>query len=164
LAVPNAQPSQQPASGLSDVQKVLIVLIVAAILILFTVPYLSNLPGVQTKSVNIVNGLITVNANSYEDYQFTLPSSATNVHVSGSFTASGGSGSDIIVYIMDSTEFTNWSTGHQVSTYYNSGQLTTSSFDVALPNGAGTYYVVYDNTYSLLSQKNVNTQVNLNYA
>ena len=117
----------------------------------------------STHTVNIVNGLITVNAGYYEYYQVYVPSGATNVQIQGSFTASGGSGNDIVVLIMDSTNFINWQNGHQASAYYNSGELTTSSFDVPLPSGSGSYYLVYSNTFSVLSQKNVNTQANLSY-
>lgn len=116
-----------------------------------------------TYTVNIVNGLITVNANDYACYPFFVPSGATNVQAQGSFTASGGSGNDIIVLIMDSTEFINWQKGNQTGAYYDSGQLTTSSFDAPLPSGSGTYYLVYSNTFSITSQKNVNTQANLSY-
>ena len=52
-----------------------------------------------THTTNIVNGLITVNANTYETYTFTIPSGASNIQVSGSFTASGGSGNDVKVDI-----------------------------------------------------------------
>jgi hypothetical protein len=62
---------------------------------------------------------------------------------------------------MDSINFINWENGHTANTYYNSGQLT-SSISATLPSG-GTYYLVYDNTFSVISQKNVNTQANLSY-
>jgi hypothetical protein len=116
----------------------------------------------STHTVNIVNDLITVNANEYEYYPFYVPSGATNVQVQGSFTASGGSVNDIEVLIMGSTDFVNWQNGNQASAYYDSGQLTTSSFDALLPSGQRTYYLVYSNTFSI-SQKNVNTQANLSY-
>jgi len=113
-----------------------------------------------TISTNVVNGVITVSAGSYQDYQVSVPSGALSAKLSGSFTASGGSGNDIIVLVLDQTSFTNWQNGHQVSAIYNSGQLTTSSFSVSLPAG-GTYYLVYSNTFSTFSSKNVNTQANL---
>jgi hypothetical protein len=117
----------------------------------------------STHTVNIANGLITVNPNDYKSYQFSVPSEATNVHVQGNFTASGDSGNDIEVLIVDSTDFINWQNRNQASAYYDSGQLTTSSFDVPLPSGPRTYYLVYSNTFSITSQKNVNTQANLSY-
>jgi RNA polymerase subunit RPABC4/transcription elongation factor Spt4 len=121
-------------------------------------------PGIipQEYTINIVNGLITVNAGLYKYYMFSVPSGASNAHVSGTFTASGGSGNDIVVLIMDSTNFINWQNGHSANTYYNSGPLTTSSFDVSLPAGE-SYYLVYSNTFSTVSSKNVQTTVNLIY-
>ncbi len=62
---------------------------------------------------------------------------------------------------MSATDYTNWSNGHSVTPLYNSGQLTTASFDVSL--GVGTYYVVYDNSFSVISTKNVTTRVDLTY-
>jgi len=113
-------------------------------------------------SSNVVNGLISVSARQYEAYQVNIPNSAYNAQLSGTFTASGGSGNDIIVYVMDATSYVNWQNGHQGSTYYNSGQTTTGSFSVNFPT-SGTYYLVYSNTFSTFSTKNVNTQVNLSY-
>lgn len=110
---------------------------------------------------NLVNGIITVQGNNYYRQQFSVTSSMQNAAVSGSFRASGGSGNDIKVLIIDSTAFINWSNGHTVSTYYNSGQLTVSSFNIALP--VGTYYLILDNTFSMISSKQVNTQVNLQW-
>ena len=115
-----------------------------------------------THTTNIVNGLVTVNANSYEEYTFTIPSGASSIQVSGSFTASGGSGNDIKVLIVDQSDFVNWENGHTCQCYYQSGQETTGSISASLPS-SGTYVLVYDNTFSLFSQKNVNTQVNLSY-
>lgn len=115
--------------------------------------------GVTT---NIVNGNIGVSAGQYQDYQVTVPAGAYNAQLTGSFRASGGSGNDIIVYVLDQTNFVNWQNGHQVSAEYNSGQLTTSTFSLNLP-ASGTYYLVYSNTFSTFSSKTVNTQANLAY-
>jgi len=111
---------------------------------------------------NLVNGLLTINGGNYQYYQFTVPSGASDIHVSGTFTASGGSGNDIRIYVLDNTSFVNWKNGHSVSTYYNSGQMTTGSISATLPSD-GTYYLVYDNTFSVFSQKNVNTRATLSY-
>lgn len=117
----------------------------------------------QQYTVNIVNGLITVPAGGYESYEFTVPACASYGTVSGSFTASGGSGNDIRVYIMNQTSFINWENGHTVPVYYSSGQLTTATIRATLPGGT-TYYLVYDNTFSVFSSKNVQTTVNLYYS
>jgi hypothetical protein len=107
-------------------------------------------------SYNIVNGNIGVSSSSYSDYPVTAPAGAYNVQISGNFRASGGSGNDIIVLILDQTGFVNWQNGHQATNYYNSGQLTTSSFSVTLPS-SGTYHLVYSNQLSTFTSKTVNT-------
>jgi hypothetical protein len=116
----------------------------------------------QTYTVNIVNGTITVPANDYVAYVANVTSSMDNVHLSGNFTASGGSGNDIKVYVMNETNYINWSNGHQSTAYYASGQTTTGSFNVSIST-SGKYYVVYDNTFSIISSKNVSTHVDLTY-
>jgi len=143
----------------------------ALIVIIVSIIGLSLLPSSssstmisQEHTVNIVNGMVILNAGQYWYYLIKVPPRALNAYVSGTFTTSGGSGNYIEVIIMDSTNFINWQKGHPASTYYDSGQITTSSFDVSIPPGVwGTYYLVYSNTFTILSNKNVQTTVNLIY-
>jgi hypothetical protein len=65
----------------------------------------------------ITNGAITVNATAYSWYQFTVPQGITGVSVDGHFTASGGMGNDIIVYVLDEDGFANFKNGHPANTY-----------------------------------------------
>jgi len=91
-----------------------------------------------------------------------VTSSMENAVVSGSFTASGGSGNDIIAYIFDSIDYTNWSNGHQSTNFYSSGQVTTQNISTSL--APGSYYLVFSNTFSALTPKVVNTTVNLTWS
>ena len=115
------------------------------------------------QTVNVVSGSVAVNADSSSYTSFSVPSGVSDPTLQGSFTASGGSGNDIKVYVMDQTDYINWENGHQASTYYNSGQVTTGNIDVALSAG-GTYYIVFDNTFSIFSSKTVSAQINLTYS
>lgn len=137
--------------------------ILAAIMILASgcASTTTHTPVLVPQSQNLVNGAITVKADGYYDVSFTVTSSMENPIVSGSFTASGGSGNDIIAYIFDSIDYTNWSNNHQSSAFYNSGQVTTQNISTSL--APGSYYLVFDNTFSTFTSKVVNTTVNLNY-
>ncbi len=110
--------------------------------------------------VNLVNGIIGVPSGGYQFYSFSAPNDASNARVEGTYTASGGSGNDINIAIMDETAFTNWKNGHQVNVYYNSGQLTTGRIDASVPAGE-TLYLVYDNTFSSFTDKDVTTKADL---
>jgi hypothetical protein len=130
---------------------------VYAIMAVLNVTFLAKTP----REISIVNGVISVDSGKYQYYQFNIPSSASDVRLSGTFTAAGGSGNDIFVYVMDERALINWQNGHQVNVYYNSGKLTTGNINIDLPTG--TFYLVYDNTFSVISSKNIKTTVNLSY-
>jgi hypothetical protein len=111
----------------------------------------------------ITDGALTVNATAYSWYQFTVPNGVTSVSVNGHFTASGGIGNDIIVYVMDEDGFVNFKNGHPANTFYNSGKITQGTIGVVLPNTSGTYYLVFDNRYSLITPKAVQVNATIGY-
>jgi hypothetical protein len=121
-------------------------------------PPVVNSPVYQTFNQNMVNGVIPVGSGNDVYYQFSVPDQAS---ISGDFTAFGGSGNDIKVLILDETAYINWINGHSVSTYYNSGQMTTGSITATIPKG--NYYLIYSNKFSAFSDKNVKTNVDVSY-
>lgn len=110
----------------------------------------------------IMNTAITVRALSYSYYQFAVPAGATAVAVDGHFNATGGSGNDIEVYILNHDEFVNFQNGHSTPTYYNSGKVTDGAINAALPGG-GTFFLVFNNNFSFITPKAVQAQATLYY-
>ena len=110
----------------------------------------------------IVNSMVRVQPSQYGYYTFNVPSDASNAVVSGTFTAGGGSGNDIKVAILDEQNFINFKNNHQVNAYYSSGQQIVGNISVKVPSGQ-TLYLVYDNTFSAISSKEVTTSVSLLY-
>jgi hypothetical protein len=103
-----------------------------------------------------------VRASGYSEYQFEIKPDMRDAHVTGSFTASGGSGNDIEAAIASQTEFLNWINGHPARVFYGThGKKTTDSFDIKL--GPGTYYFALSNKFSAISDKYVFLDVDLNY-
>ena len=117
----------------------------------------------QQHTLTIDKPDLTVGSTSYHFFKLEVPSGATSVHLEGSFTASGGSGNDVEVYVLPETDFVNWQNQHAAKTYYNSGKVTVGNFSVNLPTDAGTYYLVFDNRFSLLSNKEVEVKGALTY-
>jgi hypothetical protein len=114
------------------------------------------------KTLNLVNGIITVKAGGWYSTSFTVSGNPSNETLIGSFTASGGSGNDIIALLLDDTAYTNWSNGHQVNVYYNSGQITTGKINVSITS-AGKYFFVFSNRFSTFTSKEVNANVNVGW-
>jgi len=111
----------------------------------------------------INNPVQAINALGYYYYKLDAPPGATNVTLQGNFTASGGSGNDIEAYVMSEADFVNWQNGHAAKTYYNSGKVTVGNITVNLPADAGTYYLMFNNKFSLLSSKSVRLSATFTY-
>ena len=117
----------------------------------------------QAHFVTIVNNAATVNASSFAWYTFVVPPNANTVAVNGHFTATGGSGNDIECYILDEDGLANLKNGHPSRTYFNSGQVTQAKIGAVLPPRPGTYYIVLDNRFSLITPKAVQINAALSY-
>jgi plastocyanin domain-containing protein len=146
--------------SLLNMKKIWVLLIVSVVLICL----LSMGCNLTTKHLNLVNGTITVLPGSSYGVQFSVDTSIMKgVKVEGSFQASGGSGNDIDVLILDEMDFINWSNGHQVSPVYYSGQITIADINVPITQ-SGDYHLVFGNMFSVISSKNVSAQVDLHWA
>ena len=107
----------------------------------------------------IVNTAFTFKAGDAKYWNFQVGSAGTNVV--GRFRAEGGSGNDIKCLILDADSFENWRNGHRVKTYYNSEKITVANVNVNLP--PGEYVLVFDNTYSILTNKAVTANVEMRW-
>jgi hypothetical protein len=122
-----------------------------------SVPEQSPRPPLHTQTTG--DKAITVPAGSTNSFIFEVPSGAYNVSIKGRFSATGGSGNDIIGMLMTADDYENWRNGHTFQTLYNSGQVTQETVNVKLPDDGGKYYFVFNNKFSLLAPKAV--QANL---
>lgn len=107
----------------------------------------------------IVNSAFTVKAGDAKYWNFRVGSNGANVV--GRFRAEGGSGNDIKCLILDVDSFENWRNGHRVRTYYNSEKITVANININLPQGE--YLLVFDNTFSGLSNKAVTANVEMRW-
>ena len=116
------------------------------------------------QSSNLINEIIVVAAGDYYDIPFSVDTSEMqNVRVVGYFAASGGTGNDIEVAILDDMTFTNWINGHQGTSLYNSGKIMAVEIDVSITT-SGKYHLVFSNTFSIVSSKTVSSRIDLNWS
>jgi predicted nucleic acid-binding Zn ribbon protein len=78
--------------------------------------------------------------------------------VAGRFQASGGGGNDIQAVVMDVDSFENWKNGHQARAFYQSEKTTVGNINVPI-NQPGTYYLAFNDRFSLISDKTVTANV-----
>jgi len=136
-------------------------LIVIIIVVVGVVIASLSMQSPRVHTITIFSEQETVFAGTYFDHLFTIPSGVSNISVSGTFTAQGGSDNDIKIYIINSANFGNYTNNNDFSSLYYSGQIHTASFSVNL-SSSGDYHLVLDNKFSI-SQKLVNIQMNATY-
>jgi hypothetical protein len=115
-------------------------------------------------TVSVISGSIVVNANSYNYVSFSVPKGALNPVLQGNFTASGSSqNNNICVTVMSQTDFVNWQSGQQSSTYYNKDMLpvVTGNINITLPSG--NYCIIFGSA-TFLQAKTVSAQIDLTYS
>jgi hypothetical protein len=95
-------------------------------------------------------------------YRIIVTPQMQNVNLVGHFSASGGSGNDIRVLLMSQDNYQNWQNGHGGRANYDSQKVTAGNINVRLST-PDTYYLVFDNGFSLFSDKVVNVEANLHY-
>jgi len=117
----------------------------------------------QQHTTALANPALAVNALNFAYFKLDVPAGATSVLVHGNFTASGGLGNDVEVFLMSESDFVNWQNRHDSKTFYNSGKVTVGNLNVNLPADAGTYYLVFSNRFGLLARKNVRVDAALTY-
>ncbi len=115
------------------------------------------------KSSNLANGTVTISPLDWGSQSFNVTGKMLNAKVVGTFRASGGSGNDIIVLVMDEMDYINWSNGHEVRVLYSSGQLTTGNINAAVGT-PGKYRLVFSNMFSLLTSKKVTSKIDLRWS
>jgi hypothetical protein len=87
-----------------------------------------------------------------------------DIRITGHFLALGGQGNDINVVLADEPNFGLWMDRQPAKVYYQSGRATSGDIDVKLSPITATYYLCFDNRFSLLSAKTINADISLFYS
>jgi predicted nucleic acid-binding Zn ribbon protein len=168
LLLPAARPRSKPSHTGRWILLTVLVLAVGCVIFLnrttqSSPPIPAAPPVVRIlRTETIANTAITVGAGSFYDYKFVVPPTATQAYVDGHFSAAGGFGNDIQVFVVNQDSFVNFQNGHASDAYFNSGKVTQNTINALLP-GPGTYYLVCNNRFGLLAPKAVEINAILHY-
>jgi len=111
----------------------------------------------------IASGPITVGAGKV--FYYRIPTTDfRDIRVKGHFLALGGQGNDIEAVLAEEKEFGKWMDGQPCKVYYQSGRTTSGDIDVKLPPLNGTYYLAFNNRFSVLSAKTINADIHMDYS
>ncbi len=108
-----------------------------------SIPFYSPPPPVRTQ---LVPDTFVVRPQDEYSRQFTLSRAG---RVTGDFQ----SDTNIVVYVMDDKNFRLYSNGNAFRNFYGSGKISSGVIDVNL--APGTYYIIFSNSYSIISSKHI---------
>ena len=87
----------------------------------------------------IINGNLTIKADSYKAFNFTIPMDITQCQVNGDFAVYPTNSSGLRLFIWDNAAFDNWQSGHfaldnarpgEVISLYDSGHSNNGTINV----------------------------------
>ena len=96
------------------------------------------------QSSTLVNGDISVNAETNNDYAFDVTAAMKDASVVGSFKTFGGAPNHIEVYIMDDATYKLWIKGRTAHILLDSGSLSSGNIDQAITT-PGEYHLIFTN-------------------
>ena len=110
------------------------------------------------ESHTVVKGTFRIAALSYSDSIFVVTADMRGARLMGHFQEVGGT--PLYATVFDDLNFTNWLAGGDSQALYNSGKLVVGDIDLFI-DAPGTYHLVFVNTDSVITEKNVEAAVDL---
>jgi hypothetical protein len=123
-------------------------------------------PVPQPIIVKVLSGPFVVPALGYASVNFQVDSvRMQQPRLVGSFTVvaiKAGNKLDIEMDLLNEEQFRIFARGQSVSPLYNSGRVTSHQVNLSVPQ-SGTYYLVFNNKFSLITPKTVSGIILLHY-
>jgi hypothetical protein len=119
-------------------------------------------PAYQAVKEPVVAGSFVVGPRTFKPYKFVVTTGMSKPRLEGTLSASGAR-NDIEVTVLDEAQFASWQNRDTFKATYESGRVTDTTLNVELPETPATYYMVFSNRFSLLSNKAVTANVQLCY-
>ena len=126
--------------------------------------YQSSPKSLETYAMSetLVSGSFIVPPRDFKPFKITVKADMAQPRITGTFSATGAN-NDIEVTLFEESQFLNWQGRYKFTAAYESGRVTAGKINVELPAEAATYFVVFSNRFSIISNKGVVADVKLEY-
>lgn len=133
--------------------------IVAIIFSLWQIPFQEQEPYNVPQSTNLVSESFMV--PTVDDIHRTASlESGDSIHIY--FACTSGGNLDVDFYVFDEINYFKWKNGELCSSQISLSRATTYNQDFTVPSN-GTYYFVWDNSFSWITQKGVTATITKNW-
>src|SRR6266404_1125844 len=112
----------------------------------------------QDREIPVVRSTFKVDPAKAAYWSFKIPTYVMDGRIAGNALAAGGAGNDIRVLVLTERQFQLWQQNQPIQGLFDSGQRRSVVLSVRVSD-PGTYFVVFDNRFSLVSPKNVSADI-----
>lgn len=112
----------------------------------------------EQSEFTVVRSTFRVEPGKASRFKFTLPAYYRDGRIAGSALAEGGWRDDIRVLVLTARQFETWAHDAKSETLFNSGPRRSVVLSVPVTD-PGTYYVIFDNRFSMVSAKRIQADI-----
>ena len=108
----------------------------------------------------LIDKEVTVIRGDFKELHYLIPDKTVDSEIQGSFTCKGGFADDINFLILTKDQYVRWYSNYSYKAIVKYEKKTSEKFQFPVAGGE-TYYFVFDNFFSTVSNKQVKLQVKL---
>jgi hypothetical protein len=105
----------------------------------------------------LLNGTYHVKERNYQVFEFAFDQDQGVGQIGGRISVQGPASFDVQLWIVDYANLENFINRQAFDAYLNTGRVRLKTFDITLD--PGRYYLIFDNRFSAINDKNVHAQV-----
>jgi hypothetical protein len=126
-----------------------------SLLLLFVLAFLD-----QAGAGTIIDRELTVIRGDFKEVHYLIPKGTEKTLIKGSFTCKGGLNDDVSFFIFTKDQYVRWYSNYRNKPIFKLEKKKEGRFEFAAQPDE-TYYFVFDNFFSTVSNKQVKLQVKL---
>jgi hypothetical protein len=104
---------------------------------------------------------LTVLRSDFKEYHYLMPDGQANLELRGEFKCTGGFNDDVSVLVVNQENYVRWLSHYDFTAEAKFDKKKEGKFTVPAKH-AETYYVVFDNFFSSVSNKKIKFKLKLN--
>ena len=108
----------------------------------------------------VIDRELTVIRGDFKEVHYLLPEKTQQAKLQGSFTCKGGFYDDINFFVFTKDQYVRWYSNYTYKSIFKLEKKKQGKFEIPVSAGE-TYYFVFDNFFSTVSNKQVKIQVKL---
>jgi hypothetical protein len=109
---------------------------------------------------SVIDRELTVIRGDFKEVHYLIPETAHQAKLQGSFTCKGGFYDDINFFVFTKDQYVRWYSHYSYKSLFKLDKKKEGKFEIPVTAGE-TYYFVFDNFFSTVSNKQVKIQVKL---